>query len=122
MRIRHLVAASNVDADGYIINPLEVRHGIVVGGRVADLAGLIEAITHLNLDAPEHSLDDCLVAERLEPGAVLRRAGDYFQVTRPRLDAYTHLGRVDVDERQRAWKQALNQGSGVRGQGPGGKK
>jgi hypothetical protein len=30
MRIRHLVAADNVDAQGYVIDPLLVRHGIVL--------------------------------------------------------------------------------------------
>ena len=70
MRIRHLVAADNVDAQGYVIDPLLVRHGIVLGGRIADLAGLIDPQTHLNRDFPDHQLEECLVAERLERGGV----------------------------------------------------
>jgi hypothetical protein len=65
MRIRHLTAAENVDTEGYLRDPALVRHGLVVGGQVAALAGPVEPLTHLNLDFPEHGLDDCLVAEQL---------------------------------------------------------
>ncbi len=64
MRIRHLVSADNVDGDGFVIEPLLVRHGLVVAGRVAELAGAIDPQTHLNLDFPDHGLDDCLIAEQ----------------------------------------------------------
>jgi hypothetical protein len=107
MRIRHLVAADNVDAQGYVIDPLLVRHGIVLGGQVADLAGPIDPQTHLNRDFAEHRLDHCLVAERLERGAELPRDGDHFRVALVRPGAYSSLGLVDVDVRRADWQRAV---------------
>src|SRR5262249_17308939 len=80
MRIRHLVAADNVDAQGYVIDPLLVRHGIVLAGQIADMAGPIDPQTHLNRDFSEHRLEECRVAERLERGAAMLREGDRFHV------------------------------------------
>jgi hypothetical protein len=105
MRIRHLVAIDNVDSQGFVLDPLLVRHGIVLGGQIADLAGLIDSRTHLNLDFPDHWLDECLVAERLERGARLLREGDRFRAALVRASAYASLGPVDVDQRRAAWQR-----------------
>jgi urease accessory protein UreF len=45
-----------------VIDPLLVRHGIVLAGQIADLAGPIDPQTHLNRDFAEHRLEECLVA------------------------------------------------------------
>ena len=100
MRIRHIVAIDNVDAQGYVIDPLLVRHGIVLAGQIGDLAGPIDPRTHLNRDFLEHRLEEALVAERLERGAALLRAGDRFRMALVRTSAYTSLGLVDVDRRR----------------------
>ena len=107
MRIRHLVALDNVDAAGFVIDPLLARHGLVVGGRIAELAGLIEAATHLNLDSPEHRLDECLVAEQLAEGAPLLWDGDHFRLAGVRSAAFRRLGPVDLDARRAAWQQKV---------------
>jgi hypothetical protein len=107
MRIRHLVAADNVDPQGYLIDPLLVRHGIVLAGQIGDLAGPIDPQTHLNRDFLEHRLDECLVAERLERGAALLRDGDRFRVALVRPGAYTSLGPVDIDRRRADWQRAV---------------
>jgi hypothetical protein len=107
MRIRHLVAADNVDAQGYVIDPLLVRHGIVLAGRIGDLAGPIDPQTHLNRDFPEHRLEECLVAERLERGAALLRDGDRFRMALVRAGASASLGPVDVDRRRADWQRAV---------------
>ena len=113
MRIRHLVAADNVDAQGFVIDPLQVRHGIVLGGQIADLAAPIDPQTHLNRDFAEHRLDECLVAERLERGAALPRAGDRFRVAQVRPGAYATLGAVNVDGRRADWQRAVNMGGRI---------
>lgn len=105
MRIRHLVGADNLDHEGFIVDPLLVRHGIVVAGRIADLAAPIDPLTHLNLDFPEHRIDDCLVAERLERGAVLLREDQQFCMACPRPNAYTRRGHVDRDRQRAAWQK-----------------
>jgi hypothetical protein len=107
MRIRHLVAADNVDTQGYVIDPLLVRHGIVLGGQIGDLAGPIDPQTHLNRDFLEHQLEECLVAERLERGAALLHDGDRFRMGLVRADAYTSLGPVDVDRRRADWQRTV---------------
>jgi hypothetical protein len=104
MRIRHLTSADNLDPEGFLIDPLLVRHGLVVAGRVAELAGPIDPLTHLNLDFAEHRLAECLVAERLEVGAPVAFDGDRFLVASPRRDAYARLGGVDVGARRAAWQ------------------
>jgi hypothetical protein len=107
MRIRHIVGRDNVDEQGYVIDPLLVRHGIVLGGQIADLAGPIDPQTHLNRDFAEHWLDECLVAERLERGAELPRDGDCFRVALVRPSAYSSLGPVNVDGRRADWQRAV---------------
>jgi hypothetical protein len=107
MRIRHLVAADNVDAQGYVIDPLLVRHGIVLGGQIGDLAGPIDPQTHLNRDFLEHRLEECLVAEQLERGAALLRDGDRFRIAMVHTATYTSLGPVDVDRRRAEWQRAV---------------
>jgi len=107
MRIRHLVAADNVDEQGYVIDPLLVRHGIVLGGQIADLAGPIDPQTHLNRDFLEHRLEECLVSARLDRGAALLRDGDRFRIAMVRAGAYASLGPVDVDRRRADWQRAV---------------
>jgi hypothetical protein len=107
MRIRHLVAADNVDAQGYVIDPLLVRHGIVLAGQIADLAGPIDPQTHLNRDFLEHRLEESLVAERLDRGAALLRDGDRFRIALVRASAYSSLGSVDVDRRRADWQRTV---------------
>ncbi|MCG8353775.1 MAG: hypothetical protein MI924_38915 [Chloroflexales bacterium] len=107
MRIQHLVAAANIDAEGFVIDPFLVRHGLIVAGRIAELAGPIEPLTHLNLDFPDHRLGDCLIAEQLAVGATLLWDGDHFRVSRARPLAYQRLGAVNIAQRRVAWQQRL---------------
>lgn len=93
MRIRHITARANVDADGFLRDPRLVRHGIVVAGRVADLAAPVDPLTHLNRDFPEHGLDDCLVADELAVGARVLWEGDRMRLACAHPTAYAPMGR-----------------------------
>ena len=106
MRVRHLTAADNVAADGSLIDPLAVRHGLIVAGRVSALAGLVDALTHLNADFDEHGLEQCAVVERLEVGAPACFTDDGLRMAWADATAYRPLGRVDVHERLRGWRAA----------------
>ena len=108
MRIRHVTAADNVDQAGYLIDPRAVAHGVIVAGRMAALAGPIDPLTHLNQDFPDHGLEQCVVAERLEVGAAVRFGRDGLLVASAAPSAYRPLGRVDLDERLSAWRAALS--------------
>lgn len=106
MRIRHVIAVDQLDAAGFIANPRQARHALVVAGRISELAGPIDPLTHLNLDFPEHRLDECLVVERCELGAAVLRDGDQFWLARPPASAYAALGAVNVDSRRAAWMRS----------------
>jgi hypothetical protein len=104
MRIRHLIAAADVDGHGLIRAPANARHGVIVAGRISALAGPIDPLTHLNLDFAEHRLDECLVVETLAVGAsVLRDDTGFVAAAAPR-SAYQRLGPVDLDRRRVAWQ------------------
>ena len=40
MIVRHVVEASNVDNEGYVIDASKIKHGVVRAGKIWDLAGL----------------------------------------------------------------------------------
>jgi hypothetical protein len=103
MRVRHLIAAADVDAEGRILAPERARHGVVVGGRIAALAGVIDPLTHLNLDFADHHLETCLVAETLDVGAPLLSDVDGWRLAYTLPSAFSHLGPVDVGARRLAW-------------------
>ncbi len=107
MRICHIIAIDNVDVQGYVIDLLLVRHGIVLADQIGDLAGPIDPQTHLNRDFLEHRLEECLVAERPERGAALLRDGDRFRMALVRTGVYTSLGSVDVDRRRADWQRSV---------------
>jgi len=107
MRIRHLIASEHVDEAGYVRAPEAACHGLVVAGRIAELAGPVEPETHLNLDFPDHRLDECLVVEQMRPGAAVLREGERFRVARVYPGAYRRLGPVDLAARRAAWQARL---------------
>jgi hypothetical protein len=106
VKVRHLTAAENVAEDGSLIDPTLVRHGLIVAGRVAALAGPVDALTHLNADFDEHGLEQCAVVERLEVGAAACFSEDGLRLAWADDAAYGPLGRVDVQARIREWRAA----------------
>lgn len=107
MRIRHLVAAANIDTAGRIIDPQRVRHGVVVGGRIASLAGEIDPLTHLNHDFADHRLEGCLIADALVVGASIAADADGWLLAYPTYAAFVHRGPVDVGARRVAWQRPI---------------
>src|SRR3954451_8832797 len=103
MKVRHLTAADNVAEDGSLIDPTAVRHGLIVAGGVAALAGVVDAPSHLNSDFGEHGLEQCAVVERLEVGAPACFEEDGLRMAWADDAAYQPLGRVDVNARLREW-------------------
>jgi hypothetical protein len=102
--VRHVVEASNVDAQRFVIDPAKARHCTIRAGALLELSGPVDPLTHLNRDFGDHALGDCVVAERLEPGApVLREPTGRFLVAATRPEATGQRGRVDVDARRIAW-------------------
>ena len=106
MKVRHLTAADNVAPDGSLIDPSAVRHGLIVAGRVAALAGAVDPSTHLNSEFTEHGLEQCAVVERLEVGAPACFEEERLRFAWAADAAYRPLGRVNVNERLLAWRAA----------------
>ena len=71
MLIRHITAAENVDESGRLVDPLAVKHGVIVGGRVAALGGPVDPSTHLNLDFAEHDRSRSLVSNEFKARPLL---------------------------------------------------
>lgn len=94
-----------MDAAWAILDPLRARHCVVVAGKIADLAGEVDPLTHLNLDFAEHRLGPCIVVERLERGAAILRGEDEdgFRFALPSPASMQHLGPVDLDQRRIEW-------------------
>ena len=84
-------------------DPQQVRHGVLVAGRLADLGGEIDRLTHLNLDFPTHRVTLCVIVERLERGAPARMGPTGFTWATVHPTAYARLGPVDLDARRTAW-------------------
>lgn len=109
MPVRHIAAVDNVDG-GFVIDPTRVRHGVLVEGRVRELAGEIDVATHLNLDFDEHRLGDIVVVEALVAGSpALRDAEAAFVVVRVNRASYARLGPVDVGGRRAEWLTVLRE-------------
>jgi hypothetical protein len=105
MRVRHLTAAENVAPDGSLIDPRAVRHGLLVGGRIAALAGLVDPDTHVNSDFGEHGLEQCVVADTLVVGAAAHFDEAGLRLAWAADDQYRPLGPVDTGARLAAWRQ-----------------
>ena len=106
MRVRHLTAAENVAPDGSLIDPTAVRHGLIVGGRVAALAGPVDPDTHLNSDFEAHGLEQCVVVNALVVGAAAHFVEAGLRLAWAADAAYRPLGLVDTQARLAAWRQA----------------
>ncbi|GAC1648732.1 MAG: hypothetical protein NVS4B8_22040 [Herpetosiphon sp.] len=104
MRVYHLVAQTNLDADGFIRIPLEVRHGTIAHGQVVALAGPIDPLTHLNLDYSAHRLVECVVVTTLAVNAHVVADERGFAIAYPRASALQRRGTVDFAARRLAWQ------------------
>jgi hypothetical protein len=107
--IRHVIAQTDLDpVSGAVIAPERARHAVIVAGRLHDLSGPVDPATHLNLDEPGHLLTWCVVAERLDRGAAVCRAGDGLRVAPVDPATYRRLGSVDHGGRRVAWLAAMH--------------
>ncbi|HUX88316.1 MAG TPA: hypothetical protein VMW65_15045 [Chloroflexota bacterium] len=108
MLIRHVVALDNLDKTGSIRNSERARHAVIVAGRVFDLSGDIDPLTHLNLDYPQHRLAECVVVERLEKGAAIVAGENGPAFAYPLVDAFRRRGPVDFGSRRSEWLATLD--------------
>ena len=99
MKIRHCVEESNVDENMKVIDPRQVRHAVVLAGKIDSMSGLIDPASHLNLDFPDHKVTECVVAEKFELGAKVHLDASGLIFATLDRSAYSHLGQVDYTQR-----------------------
>jgi hypothetical protein len=99
MLVRHCVEESNVDESLVVIDPTQVRHVVIVAGKIESMSGLIDPASHLNLDYPDHKVTTCVIAERFEVKANLRYGNNGFVFASVRRSALEHYGHVDYTQR-----------------------
>jgi hypothetical protein len=99
MLVRHCVEESNVDESLVVIDPTQVRHVVIVAGKIESMSGLIDPSSHLNLDYPDHKVTTCVIAERFEVKANVRYGNDGFVFASVSRSAFEHHGHVDYTQR-----------------------
>jgi len=99
MLVRHCVEESNVDESLVVIDPKQVRHVVIVAGKIESMSGLIDPASHLNLDYPDHKVTTCVIAERFEVKANLRYGNNGFVFASVSRSALEHYGHVDYTQR-----------------------
>lgn len=97
--IRHCVEESNVDDQMNVIDAAKIRHVTIAGGKIESMSGFIDPASHLNLDYPDHRVNICAIAERLEVGAKVRMDSDGLIFATVSREAYGHYGFVDYTKR-----------------------
>lgn len=97
--IRHCVEESNVDDNMEVMDATKIRHVTIVGGRIESMSGFIDPASHLNLDYPDHRVNICTIAEKLEVGAKVRMDSDGLVFATVSREAYGHYGFVDYTKR-----------------------
>ncbi len=105
--IRHLTSVYNTK-NNEIIDPLKVKHGVIVALKVADLSGWIDPLTHLNLDFPEHLMKIVHVVDRLEVGGKIILDGDRFKYVIVNPKFFKMLGPVDITQRSIEMRKAFH--------------
>jgi hypothetical protein len=100
MMIRHCVEESNVDDQtNVVIDATKMRHVTIAGGKIESMSGLIDPASHLNLDYPDHWVNICVIAEKLEVGARVKMDSDGLIFATVSREAYGHFGFVDYTQR-----------------------
>lgn len=68
-------------------------------GVIEAVSGLIDPLTHLNLDYPDHKVSLCIIADRLEKGGKVLYCDQGLTMVKIKQSAFRHLGRVDYTKR-----------------------
>jgi hypothetical protein len=106
--IRHCVEESNVNENMAVIDPTQIRHVVIVAGRVKSISGLIDPVSHLNLDFPDHKVTTCIIVENFQVGAAVKLVEQGLVFATVDRSAYSHYGPVDYTKRLSDMIEAVN--------------
>lgn len=99
MLVRHCVEESNVDENLVVIDPTQVRHVVIVAGKIESMSGFIDPASHLNLDYPDHKVTTCVIAEKFEVKSSVRYGNLGFVFASVSRSDFKHYGYVDYTQR-----------------------
>lgn len=97
--IRHCVEESNVDENFFVLDPTQVKHAIIRGGKIESMSGMIDTKSHLNLDYPDHKVSTCVIAEKFNVGSRIKIVDEGLVFARVDPADYKHYGQVDYTQR-----------------------
>jgi hypothetical protein len=97
--IRHCVEESNIDENYFVIDPTQIKHVVVSGGKISSMSGLIDPASHLNIDYSLHKVTKCVIAEKFEIGAKVRIEDNGLVFAVVGQSSYAHYGGVDYTQR-----------------------
>jgi len=95
MQIRHCVEENNVDENLIIKDSTKIRHVTVQGGKIKQMSGFIDPISHLNLDYSLHRITKCIIAKKFEIGSELLFTNNGFVFAVVTKSHFNHYGHVD---------------------------
>ena len=98
MKVRHCVEKSNVEESLLIMDPLKIRHVVIKSGKILSLSGLIDPLSHLNLDYPLHLVKNCVIAEEFELGSKIAISNGGFIFAQVNPKSYQHYGKYDYNQ------------------------
>jgi hypothetical protein len=90
---------SNVDKNGQVLDPTQVRHVTIKGGKIESLSGYIDPASHLNLDYRDHKVTICVIADKFSVGATIRFTEQGLSFATVNRSSYGHYGYVDYTQR-----------------------
>ena len=98
MKIRHCVEKSNVGESLLVIDSSKIIHVVVKSGKISSLSGLIDPISHLNLDYPFHLVKNCIISEKFILGSKIEISNGGFIFAQVNPNSYQHYGKYDYNQ------------------------
>jgi hypothetical protein len=98
LKIRHCVEKSNVEKSLLVIDSLKIRHVVIKSGKILSLSGLIDPISHLNLDYPLHLVKNCIISEKFELDSKIEISNGGFIFAQVNPNSYQHYGKYDYNQ------------------------
>ena len=90
---------ANVDENMNVIDPIKVRHVTVAGGKIASMSGLIDPLSHLNLDFPDHRVTTCIITSSFEIGSSVSMDEDGLIFANVQRNSFQNYGKLDYTQR-----------------------
>ena len=79
------------------MDPLKIRHVVIKSGKIMSLSGLIDPVSHLNLDYPLHLVKNCIISEKFKIDSKIEISNGGFIFAQVNPNSYQHYGKYDYN-------------------------